>query len=240
MTYLAPAQLSATSVEADLGALGEVSLTVSPSGVKGPWHTECGKGRAVPYEPPVYSGSFEFHGEEGYTDAVAAAPRDYVRFFASLVCGPFSMEAGDGPGARLRLRGTESGVGLHLQVNENHPGGRARFEVEASEKRGSIRISRESTFWLRSSAFRFDPALKTATLAPAPPFSGHATFRRAAAPAKRHPGVHLAGANFGATCIYGFPRNLPPPLALRGGDPRPLSTLSGYAGQSRPGPLGRG
>lgn len=187
-TYLAPAQLSATSVEADLGALGKVSLAVAPSGKKRPWRTECGKGRAVPYEPPVYSGSFEFHGEEGYTDAVASAPQDDVGFFASLVCGPVSLEAAGGFGARLRLRGRESGERFRLQVNKNGRGERARFDVGTSEKRGAIRITRAATTWLPSASFRFDPLLKTAALAPASPFSGHATFTRTVAPANRWTG----------------------------------------------------
>lgn len=202
-SYLVPAQLSAAGVEADLGSLGKVSLTVAPSGRQRSWRTECGKGSTVPYEPPVYSGSFEFHGEEGYTDAVSAAPRDDFGFFAGLICGPVSMEAGGGPGARLRLHGSVSGAGFRMQVNENHPGGRVRFEVETNEKRGKIRIDRVSTVWMRPSVLHFDSALKTATVAPVFPFSGRAAFRRDAAPAHRWTGnltVDLPGrSNFPLT-----------------------------------------
>jgi hypothetical protein len=189
-TYVAPAQLSATGVEADLGSLGMVSLAVAPSGRKERLRRECGKGRAVSYEPPAYSGTFEFHGEEGYTDAVTGVPRDYSRFFASLVCGVYgSGEFSGGVGARLLLRGRERGTSFHLQVNENHPGGRARFEVEASERRDAIRISRATTTWLHAKSFHFDPSLKAATLTPAAPFFGGATFRRGAAPANRWTGT---------------------------------------------------
>jgi hypothetical protein len=189
--YLAPAQLSATGVKADLGALGAVDLAVAPSGRKQKLRTRCGKGRAIVYEPPVYSGTFQFHGEEGYTDGVSASPRDFTRFFSSILCSEALAGETRGaglPGARLSLRGSQGGSRFHLRVNENHPGARARFEIETSEKRGSIRISRESTAWLPSSAFHFDPTLRTATLAPASPFAGHATFHRDAAPANRWSG----------------------------------------------------
>lgn len=206
MTYAAPAQLSATSIEADLGSLGKVSLAVAPSGRKRPLRTGCGDGRTVSYEPPAYTGSFEFHGEEGYTDAASASPRDFTRFFAWIACpgrGSGEIRGGGVPGARLLLHGGRGGARFHLQANENHPGARVRFEIATSEKRGAIRISRESTFWLRSSAFRFDPALKSATLAPTSPFSGHATFTRNAAPANRWSGnltVDLPGrSNFPLT-----------------------------------------
>ncbi len=204
VTYLAPAQLSATSVEADLGALGSVDLAVAPSGRKRKLRTRCGKGPVVSYEPPAYSGSFEFHGEEGYANAATDSPADDARLFADLLCGEStSEEFGGGSGARLHLRGRRDGAAVYLQVNENHPGGPVRVEVEASERQGDIRISRSSYPWLPSSSFHFDPTLRTATLAPVAPFSGRATFNRNAAPANRWTGnltVDLPGrSNFPLT-----------------------------------------
>ncbi|HVY95803.1 MAG TPA: hypothetical protein VHA54_02475 [Solirubrobacterales bacterium] len=190
-SYAAPAQVSANGVEADLGSLGKVSLTVAPSGRERELRMRCGQGQPTSYEPPAYSGTFEFHGEGGYTDAVSAAPRDDTQFLASIVCPGFGrdeMIGGNLPGAALRLRGGTHGTRLHLQANENHPGARVRFQIETSEKRGVIRISRESTFWLRPGGLRFDPDLETATLAPPLPFAGHATFHRGAVPANRWTG----------------------------------------------------
>lgn len=129
-----------------------------------------------------------------------------MTFFVSIVCpgaGSGEFGGGDLPGARLSLGGGKSGSQFHFQANENHPGARVRFEIEANEKRGPIRISRESTFWFPSSSFRVNPSLQSATLTPAAPFSGHATFNRNAAPANRWSGnltVDLPGrSNFPLT-----------------------------------------
>ena len=191
-TYVSPATLTATSIAADLGALGKVDLTVSSSGRTKRLRQKCGDDpRTVTYEPPNFSGSFEFHGEEGFTEAVSTAPREYTRFFSDLLCtGVASGEIGgrDLPGARLRVRSHRPGLRLDLRVNENHPGGRARFEVGVREKRGEVRISRETTVWLNADSFRFDPLLGSANVDPPAPFAGRASFHRRVAPARRWAG----------------------------------------------------
>jgi len=183
VSYEAPATVTATQVEADLGPLGRVDLAVSGSGTTKVLHRGCGSGKPVRYEPPRFSGNFEFHGEEGYTNAVNSSPRDYTEFFPRLVCaGRGSGEIGGGslPGARLRLRSHAGAAKLSLQANQNHPGGRTRLEISLSEKRGEMHISREMVLWDKSAAFQFDDRLLSATLAPPPPFAGHGSFRRTA------------------------------------------------------------
>ncbi|MET0558233.1 MAG: hypothetical protein ABW065_06130 [Solirubrobacterales bacterium] len=191
-SYVAPATLTATSLVADLGALGKVDLTVSPSGRKKSLRSRCDdERRPSSYEPPRFSGSFEFHGEEGYTEAASAPPRDYTRFFADLLCSSTASVEGGGRhllGARLRLRERRVGYRLDLQANENHPGGRSRFEVGVRETRGGIAITRDTRFWWRADAFRFDPSLRTAHLEPPVPFAGRAIFHRHADPGKRWTG----------------------------------------------------
>ncbi len=190
--YVAPAMLTATSVEADLGPLGEVILDVVPTGrektVKVPCNEEP---ETISFESQAYRGNFEFHGEEGFTDAVSTAPSEYTAFFPSLLCAGGSSGETSGPmraGARLRLHSHVGPFRLNLQANKNRPRARTRFEVETKETHRGIWISRTSTLWVGASAFDYDPLLRTARLAPPAPFSGHASFHRGAAVANRWSG----------------------------------------------------
>jgi len=216
-TYSAPAMLTATSVEADLGPLGQVSLEVLPSGRKKKLRSRCAdEPETFAYEPQLYRGAFEFHGEEGYADATTAAPREYSRFFVDLLCvGAVSGETGGAtlPGARLRLRSHRGEFRLALQANKNRPGKRSRFEAEVHEKRGAVSISRSTSLWVGPAAFRYDPLLAAATLEPPAPFSGRASFQRSAVAANRWTGnltvdlpgrsnVPLTGPGIDATLIH--------------------------------------
>jgi hypothetical protein len=215
-TYGAPATITATRLEADLGDLGRIALDVAPSGREKTLRSHCGdKPEALTFEPRTYSGSFEFHGEEGYADATSTSPREYIRFLLDLGCGGhlFGETGGQGlPGARLRLHSHEGPFRLNLQVNRNRPGARTRFEVETHEEHDGIAISRSVGLRAGSSAFDFDPLLRTATLAPPAPFAGHATFHREGPSASRWAGnltvdlpgrsdVPLTGAGIAATLV---------------------------------------
>ncbi len=188
--YGAPATITPTKLEADLGDLGRISLDIVPSGVKRTLKSRC-RDRPVTFEPDSYRGTFEFNGEEGYTAASTQRLEEYARFWLDLGCGVFSSGEGSGhglPGARLRLVRGKRHHRLSLQANKNGPGARSRFEVEIHEKRGRIEISRSTTLWAGAAAFGYDPLLRTATLAPPAPFSGQATFHRGAAAANRWSG----------------------------------------------------
>ncbi len=166
------------------------SLDIAPSGTKQTLRSRCG-GEPVRGEPNIYRGAFEFHGEEGYTEASATTLHEYPRFFLDIVCGGgVGGEAGGEGllGAKLRLLSRGGPVRLDLQANKNRPGARSRFEVEVDEKRGRIGISRSTTVWAGADAFDYDPLLRTATLEPPSPFSGRATYRRGAAAVNRWTG----------------------------------------------------
>jgi hypothetical protein len=216
--YLAPAKLTATSVEADLGRLGEISLEVVPSGRTKRVRSRCEGEEPVTlsFEPESYRGIFEFHGEEGFTEATSTSPREATRLSLGLICGSVSGGETSGamfPGARLRLRSHRGSFRLDLQANKNRPGARTRFEVETHEKRQGIAIRRHRTVWAGAGAFGYDRPLNTATLAPPAPFSGHAEFHRHSAPANRWTGnltvdlpgrsdVPLTGAGVGASLVH--------------------------------------
>jgi hypothetical protein len=213
-TYGAPATITATRFEADLGPLGQIALDVVPSGRTRSLRMHCaGEPDTVTFEPLIYRGIFEFHGEGDFAEASTGSPPEYTRFLLDVLCGGTASGefGGQGlPGARLRLRSRRGSFHLALQANKNRPRAGTRFAVEVHEKRGRIAISRSRTLWVGSGAFAYDPLLRAATLDPPAPFSGHADFRRDAAPADRWTGnltvdlpgrsdVPLTGAGVGAT-----------------------------------------
>jgi hypothetical protein len=214
--YQARATVTATRLEADLGDLGEVSLGVTPSGGKKKLRSRCAdEPRTFTFEPPSFEGVFEFHGEEGYTDATTNAPADDSAFFFELLCAGVGSGETSGaglPGARLRLHSHRGSFRLGLQANQNRPGARTQLEVNVHEKRHGITISRSARLWAGTTAFDYDPLLHRATLEPPAPFSGGADFHRGAAPANRWSGdltvdlpgrsnVPLTGPGVGATLI---------------------------------------
>jgi hypothetical protein len=215
--YVAPVQLTATSIEADLGPLGRISLDVEPSGREKTETLRCGEEpETIRFEPILFRGEFEFRGEEGFTDATSTSPREYTRFFLRFACAGVGGGETSGPGlpgARLGLHSSGGPVRLDLRVNKNRPAARTRFEVETREKRGKVRIIRSMTGWVGAGAFDYDPLLRTASLAPPQPFSGQASFARGAASARRWTGdlsvdlpgrsaVPLTGAGIDAGLVH--------------------------------------
>lgn len=189
--YTVPATVTTTRFEADFGALGRISLDIVPTGAEREFRSRCG-GDTVSFEPNLYEGTFEFRGEDGFTEASAARIPEYSRFgLDGVFCpGRFWRESRGPrvPGARLGVRRGKGQSRTSLQFNQNRPGARTLFEAEAIEKRGRIGIQRFVQGRAPSHAFDFDPLLRTATVDPPPPFSGSASFHRNAAPANRWSG----------------------------------------------------
>jgi len=215
--YTALAQLTATSLEADLGALGSVSLGAVPSGRTKSFRTRCAEGSKVTFEPQRYRGSFEFHGEEGYAEAVTGAPRERLRLLYQAECRTFSsLQVGgdDVSGAGLRLYSRRGDLRLNLTARKNGPHKRTQLQVGVGEVRAGISIFRQISRWLGADAFDYDPLLRTAALVPPAPFSGSASFHRGAPAGKRWGGnltvnlpgrsnVPLSGAGIEATLVPG-------------------------------------
>lgn len=217
VVYRAPAQLTATSVEADLGSLGSISLEITPSGRRKSFRPPCAEESNVTFEPQLYRGNFEFHGEEGYAEAVSDSPRERIRFLYGLEChtsGTLEIGGDDIPGAGLRLHSSRGEVKLDVTARKNSPRKRTQLQVGVQEERDGISISREISRWVGADAFRYDPLLHTAVLSPPAPFSGSANFHRSAAAGKRWSGnldvdlpgrsnVPLTGPGVKATLVAG-------------------------------------
>lgn len=178
--YRAPAKVTATSIQADLGPFGEVDLDLYGSGREKMARIRCSHGQKYPYETGAWEGVVEFRGEGGYVSGNAT--RLPVLPYITSYCGSGSgrgESAGAGEtGARLRGKSFAHGRILTFQVNKNHARGKALFDAELKERRGGVRIYRFASGWLPASAFRYDPDLKTATLSPPAPFSGSADLSR--------------------------------------------------------------
>lgn len=190
VVYAAPATVTPTRLDADLGALGRFSAEIVPSGRKKLFRGCDGEARRL--EPRLYRGTFEFQGEEGYTEAVATDVLEYPQFFFDLICSAVAggESLGRGlPGARLRAFSRHRDRSVSLQLNKNKPGGSTSFEATLKEVRNGIRIERTVTGRQPANAFEYDPLLRTATAEPAAPFSGVASFRRNAAAANRWTGT---------------------------------------------------
>jgi hypothetical protein len=181
-SYRAPAIVTADAIRADVGGVARVDVVRRASGRQETVHPKC-IGDGVTYEPGTYEGVIEFNGEEGYTQArkqhVAQLPA-LLLFGGSGPCGSgYGEVAGPGePGARLRGVSFAHGRSLSFQVNKNGPLAKTVFTASLRERRGGILIDRELAGVAQPSAFRFDPQLRTATLAPPTPFSGSASLSR--------------------------------------------------------------
>jgi hypothetical protein len=216
VSYFADATVTETGIEADLGSLGKIDVAYVPTGAKQRLHSPCSDDAAT-FEKADYRGTIEFHGEEGYTDAIAfRVPVDNSIWVSILCPGAGSGETrGPGlPGARLAVRPLKGPASaLEFQVMKNRPTARTRIGVSTKERRGGIEIRRSLETLAGPAAFRYDPSLRTATVGPPAPFAGSATFDGDAKPADRWTGnltvdlpgrskVPLAGAATRANLVH--------------------------------------
>ncbi len=212
VAYLAPAKVTDTTIDADLGELGRVALEFEPTGERGRAAPRCEPDQWIAYDKGSYVGEFEFLGEEGYTEATVTSVPLELHPYLDLICGGYNVSELFGnraPGAQLTATVRKGEERVSLEVNQNRPGARVKAQASINEKHRRIRIHRAIGGTYPATAFDFDPKLRSATLTPSAPFSGSAVFRRHAKPANRWTGslsvdfpgnsnVPLTGARFDA------------------------------------------
>ena len=189
--YVAPARVTDTEIEADLGELGRIDLRFEPTGRMMRAAPVCEPDSKQRIEEGSYVGEFEFHGEEGFSELRATSLRFDLHPFIDFVCGGAGTGETRGPGlpgARLLAKAARDGAKVLLRVIQNRPGAPVEVEASLKEKRGRIRIWRSVGGTYSGAAFHFHPRLRSAVLSPPAPFSGFAVFRRGAAPAMRWTG----------------------------------------------------
>lgn len=192
VNYFAPAIVTRTAIRARFGDLGEIDVDFKPSGRLRRERSVCG-GKPVAFDSGSYVGTIDFTGEQGYTEVLATEAKGDLQFALDIICsGGRSRGSGPGlPGAELSVVHHVSGVGASLTAEKNNPGARSVLEASVAEEHDGVGIERFVGVKAPSSAFDYDPLLRTAVVEPPPPFSGRATFRRDARPANRWSG-HLS------------------------------------------------
>lgn len=174
VTYEAPATVTETSIEANLGEIGEVAVEFQRSNKAAV--VSCGK-RKVRFDSGSWVGTVEFHGEEGYAAAEATSIPGSVESFVGEFCGPLSGEGSSGPrrGAELFVR--NPALGPQLSVHKQRPGAAALIVARLREYLGGISIERVAAAWMPGRDFVYDQRfLRTAEVTPPAPFAGSARF----------------------------------------------------------------
>jgi hypothetical protein len=189
--YFVPATVSSTALVADLGSLGGIDFKLVPSGVKRRLHSRCDKGSSVEFESATYEGRFEFHGEEGFTDATATRTPYRLQPIANLTCAGSVFGDLTGrrlPGARLTVRWKNRDERFELRLHKNRPSLATRFQADLQERTGDVLVARSVEGIAAPSGFEYEPDLGSATVELRPPFSGSARFGRGAPGARRWSG----------------------------------------------------
>jgi hypothetical protein len=214
VVYFAPAKVTTTEIEADLGPVGRISVVFEPEGAPKRIRSSCSEGDSAEVQPGFWVGTVDLTGEEGFTHAEGTRLKSIVSPFLNLGCGGgmgIGETTGRGiPGARLIARSATKKRSLFLQVNQNRPSGPVRVEASIEERHHGLVVSREVVHRYPRRAFDFDLELQTAALDPPSPFTGHATFNRDAKPRNQWTGnllldfpgranVPMTGGRFKAT-----------------------------------------
>lgn len=175
VSYSAPASVTETSMEAHLGALGEISVGFNPSGQS--TTSKCA-GREIEVMEGSYEGVIAFHGEEGYTEFEAASVPGDIR--PLLAACNFSVGSGGGSpnprSAELFVR--NPALGPRFSVVKAGPSKPAHFFVDVREYSAGISIQRFASLTMPAGSLRYSLNLQTATVRPQAPFSGVANFDR--------------------------------------------------------------
>ena len=216
VVYAAPATVTDSVIEADLGRLGRIDVEFAATGEKGRTAPACEPKQRVSYDKGSYVGKIELHGEEGYTEVSATSARFSLHPFIDLICGGYESGEllGDGvPGARLTVTRRMQHGRVFLQANKNSAGARVKLRASIDERRGRIQIAREIEFRMPGRVLDFESDLSRAVLAPSAPFFGMGTYRQDARPANRWTGslavdfpgrsnVSLTGARFHPNLVH--------------------------------------
>lgn len=189
-TYSASGAASPKGMEANLGALGEISLRFVPSGQaitkrRPKLPKGCKAPRTAVRREGAFVGVIRFEGEADYTAVEATEVHGSVGTSENVFCATFSN--GSGRGKRhhrlvpslpyLNATTAHNALGFAVAATGRNDG-RVGFVASSTEKNGPISIFRWASVVTGPSDFKFDSRLTTAIVTPPPPFSGTANFRR--------------------------------------------------------------
>jgi hypothetical protein len=172
-------EVTEESISADLGELGSIDLRFVPVGRPRDEAPSCEQ-RSFEFDAGTYDGTFDFEGEEGFTELHAARVRGEAKFGLSLICGMGVDEGAGGhaPGARLSVNRRQAEEHTMFEAWKNSPTRPAYFEASIEERRGSMSIYRGISAKAGPGSFEFDVPSQTARVRPPSPFAGFGRFDR--------------------------------------------------------------
>lgn len=173
VTYRVPATVTETSIQSDLGELGEVSVTFQRS--NHPVSIPCGE-ETIRFDSGNYVGTIDFHGEEGYTTAAATTVPGDVDYWVPGLCGEGFSEGSPGRSGGAALRVRNPALGQEMSVSKHRRGAAAQIAAWASEYSNGISIERFVRLRMPGAGFTYDRRLRTAIVRPPAPFAGSARF----------------------------------------------------------------
>ncbi len=174
VTYHFPEVVEGGSIDADLGAYGQISVAFHPitGGIGG---SELGCGRGLSAVSGYYEGTISFHAAE-LTAVDASRAKGSIGLALSLLCAEESENEPPMPGeARLEVSGKPTAASL--TITQRGGGGATQIEAGVAERRGGVGIERSVSVLASNSSFRHR-GLRSATIRLPAPFSGSATFLR--------------------------------------------------------------
>src|SRR6185437_2627804 len=86
VSYEAKGEVSGSRIDFDLGALGSVHLEIKPTTGAARIRARCGQAKPVTVPRLELVGTFEFHGEEGFTEAAATTIVGKAVPYRDLLC----------------------------------------------------------------------------------------------------------------------------------------------------------
>lgn len=174
VTYHFPGIVEEGSIQADLGAYGEISVVFRPL-PGGTGVAEEGCSRDLSSAAGYYEGTISFHAQ-GLTAVEASRAKGDDGLALDVLCAkePASGRRSQ-PGTGLEVSGGPTAPTMTVVEWEN--GAATQIEAGISESRGGVTIERSVNLAASSGSFRHR-GIRSATVSPPAPFSGSATFWR--------------------------------------------------------------
>jgi hypothetical protein len=189
-TYEVPGRVTHSRIEADLGALGRISVGFRARVKEGGKSIDNGrcKGRESTNEKGVFVGRVEFHGELDFADASATRVSGNRFQDFRVVCSrhrharasaaPFPGAARGRIAAAARVPGFATNFSALTRIPDIKPGPTWEFGAWRRESLGRIKVTREVHNAAYSGVTESAPGALpiTATVEPPAPFVGSAVF----------------------------------------------------------------